>query len=86
MTASVGPAAGRGDRDQAATGKGLKALFVAIAYLELNKADPDCGTTFTWAARAFGPTGSARLIPGIPSAGNARTDLDELDGGMCHER
>jgi amino acid transporter len=30
-------------------------LFVAIAYQELNKADPDCGTTFTWAARAFGP-------------------------------
>ena len=22
---------------------------------ELNKAEPDCGTTFTWAARAFGP-------------------------------
>ena len=21
----------------------------------MNKADPDCGTTFTWAARAFGP-------------------------------
>jgi amino acid transporter len=103
MTASVGPAVGRGDGDQAATDKGLKAgalgllssvvigvastapayslaatlgfvvlavglhapaimliafvpmLFIAIAYQELNKADPDCGTTFTWAARAFGP-------------------------------
>ncbi len=30
-------------------------LFVAQAYNELNKADPDCGTTFTWATRAFGP-------------------------------
>ncbi|HEY2175473.1 MAG TPA: APC family permease [Mycobacteriales bacterium] len=30
-------------------------LFVAIGYSELNKADPDCGTTFTWATRAFGP-------------------------------
>jgi amino acid transporter len=30
-------------------------LFVSFAYKELNKADPDCGTTFTWAARAFGP-------------------------------
>ncbi len=29
--------------------------FIAIAYQELNKAEPDCGTTFTWAARAFGP-------------------------------
>jgi amino acid transporter len=30
-------------------------LLIAIAYQELNKADPDCGTTFTWATRAFGP-------------------------------
>ncbi|MBL8932434.1 MAG: APC family permease [Kineosporiaceae bacterium] len=29
--------------------------FIAIAYQELNKAEPDCGTTFTWASRAFGP-------------------------------
>ncbi|MCW2799061.1 MAG: amino acid transporter [Aeromicrobium sp.] len=29
-------------------------FFIAIAYQELNKAEPDCGTTFTWAARAFG--------------------------------
>jgi amino acid transporter len=30
-------------------------LLTAIGYQELNKADPDCGTTFTWATRAFGP-------------------------------
>jgi amino acid transporter len=30
-------------------------LFIALAYQELNRAMPDCGTTFTWAARAFGP-------------------------------
>ena len=30
-------------------------LLTSIGYSELNKADPDCGTTFTWAARAFGP-------------------------------
>ena len=30
-------------------------FFIAIAYSELNKAEPDCGTTFTWASRAFGP-------------------------------
>src|SRR3954466_2314091 len=29
--------------------------FIAVAYAELNKREPDCGTTFTWAARAFGP-------------------------------
>ena len=30
-------------------------LMISIGYSELNKADPDCGTTFSWAARAFGP-------------------------------
>src|SRR5580658_6193021 len=30
-------------------------LLVSIGYSEMNKADPDCGTTFTWATRAFGP-------------------------------
>ncbi len=30
-------------------------LLIAIGYKELNSADPDCGTTFTWGARAFGP-------------------------------
>ena len=30
--------------------------LIAVAYPELNKAEPDCGTTFTWAARAFGPS------------------------------
>jgi amino acid transporter len=29
--------------------------LIAVAYSELNKREPDCGTTFTWAARAFGP-------------------------------
>jgi len=30
-------------------------FLTSIGYSELNKADPDCGTTFTWGARAFGP-------------------------------
>lgn len=30
-------------------------FLIAIAYQQLNRAEPDCGTTFTWAARAFGP-------------------------------
>ncbi|HTY27016.1 MAG TPA: APC family permease, partial [Mycobacterium sp.] len=29
--------------------------MIAVAYQELNKAEADCGTTFTWATRAFGP-------------------------------
>jgi amino acid transporter len=30
-------------------------LFVAAAYYYLNRADPDCGTTFSWVTRAMGP-------------------------------
>jgi amino acid transporter len=30
-------------------------LLVSYGYKEMNYADPDCGTTFTWATRAFGP-------------------------------
>ena len=30
-------------------------LFIATAFYYLNKADPDCGTTFSWCTRAFGP-------------------------------
>src|SRR5947209_20445930 len=38
-------------------------LLTSIDYSELNKADPDCGTTFTWATRAFGPrTGGAGCL------------------------
>ena len=29
--------------------------FVSIAFQQMNKADPDCGATFTWATRAFRP-------------------------------
>ena len=29
--------------------------FISVAYQEMNRADPDCGTTFTWATRAFTP-------------------------------
>ena len=30
-------------------------LLVALGYKYLNQADPDAGTTFSWATRAFGP-------------------------------
>ncbi|HET9171075.1 MAG TPA: APC family permease [Actinospica sp.] len=30
-------------------------LFIAFGYQGLNRIDPDCGTTFTWGARVFGP-------------------------------
>jgi len=30
-------------------------LFIAAAYKYLNRADPDCGTSFAWGTRALGP-------------------------------
>lgn len=33
----------------------LPMLLVAFAYRELNQAVPDCGTSFTWSVKAFGP-------------------------------
>jgi amino acid transporter len=30
-------------------------LFVAAAFYHMNRADPDCGITFSWASRALGP-------------------------------
>ncbi|WP_313676716.1 APC family permease [Mycolicibacterium sp.] len=33
----------------------LPMFFAAYAYRELNKVVPDCGTSFTWTTKAFGP-------------------------------
>jgi amino acid transporter len=33
----------------------IPVLFIAYAFRELNSAMPDCGTTFLWARRTFGP-------------------------------
>jgi amino acid transporter len=33
----------------------LPILLISGAYLHLNRANPDCGTVFAWASRAFGP-------------------------------
>jgi amino acid transporter len=30
-------------------------LLIALSYKYLNRADPDCGTSFAWTTRAFGP-------------------------------
>ena len=30
-------------------------LCIAAAYYYMNRADPDCGTTFTWVSKAMGP-------------------------------
>src|ERR671920_894060 len=31
-------------------------LLIAAAYYYMNRADPDCGTTFSWVTRAMGPS------------------------------
>ena len=33
----------------------LPMFLAAYAYRELNKVAPDCGTSFTWTTKAFGP-------------------------------
>jgi amino acid transporter len=33
----------------------LPMFFAAYAYRELNKVAPDCGTSFTWTTKSFGP-------------------------------
>ena len=30
-------------------------LLIAAAFAALDRADPDCGTTFSWVTRAMGP-------------------------------
>ena len=34
----------------------LPMLCISFAYYYMNRADPDCGTTFTWVTSAMGPT------------------------------
>jgi len=51
-------------------------LFVAFGYRELNNVVPDCGTTFTWSTKAFGPHvgwmgGWAVAVSGIVFLGSA---------------
>lgn len=50
-------------------------LLTAFAFRELAKETPDCGSTFTWATRAFGPwvgwlAGWASLIAATVAVGN----------------
>lgn len=57
LTASIGLiAAAVGTRAPAIFLVGfVPMLLAASAYRELNRAEPDCGASFTWTARAFGP-------------------------------
>lgn len=51
-------------------------FFIALAYQQLNRAEPDCGTTFTWATRALS---RAPPMPPEDEVGGGR--WDPRDGG-----
>ncbi|AJE84574.1 amino acid permease-associated [Streptomyces albus] len=57
LTSTLGPTVGEvGPQLPAVFLAGfLPMLLVAFAYRELNSAVPDCGTSFTWTVKAFGP-------------------------------
>src|ERR1700751_1268400 len=56
-------------------------FLTSIGYSELNKADPDCGTTFIWGARAFGPkTGWAGGWAGIAADTLVMASLAQVAG------
>ncbi|MFD7661862.1 APC family permease [Streptomyces sp. NPDC059788] len=57
LTSTLGPTVGEvGLQTPAVFLAGfLPMLLVAFAYRELNRAVPDCGTSFTWSVKAFGP-------------------------------
>lgn len=57
LTSTLGPTVGKAGVQMPAVFVAgfLPMLLVAFAYRELNKALPDCGTSFTWTVRAFGP-------------------------------
>ncbi|MEU7134645.1 APC family permease [Streptomyces sp. NPDC046261] len=57
LTSTLGPTVGQAGVQMPAVFLAgfLPMLLVAFAYRELNSAVPDCGTSFTWTVRAFGP-------------------------------
>ena len=56
-------------------------LLVALGYRELNRAVPDCGTTFTWGTKAFGPwLGRRRLTVQTVTATMITTQRPENHG------
>src|ERR1044072_5661107 len=49
-------------------------FFIAAAFYYMNRADQDCGTSFSWVTRAIGPQsgwtpGSAICLPGLRVVG-----------------
>lgn len=57
IASALGPIAGSGSYATPAIliAAFIPMLLIAVAYFYLNRADPDCGTVFSWATRALGP-------------------------------
>ncbi len=59
-------------------------VLVAFAYQQLNKAMPDCGTTFTWATKAFVPrTGWMGGGPSSPPTSSSWPTSARSPGSTC---
>jgi hypothetical protein len=50
-------------------------FFIAAAFYYMNRADQDCGTTFSWVTRALGPWDFA---PGEPAPELAETPAGKV--------
>jgi hypothetical protein len=68
----------------------LPMFFAAYAYRELNKVASDCGTSFTWTTKAFGPYvgwigGWAAVLATVivPSKGNTG-EANRAPGLRCN--
>ena len=61
----------------------LPMLFVAVGYWYLNRADPDCGTTFAWVTRSIGPN-SAGSAAGRSSLPTSRDGVAGADRQQVH--
>ena len=54
-SSSPSPASGC-RRRRSCSSRSSRCCFIAAAYYYMNRADPDCGTTFSWVTRAMGPS------------------------------
>jgi len=59
--------------------------LIAVAYRELNEAEPDRGTTFTWAGRTFGPWMGWRDLraPAVRAAGRRTAGAGRVRRGRA---
>ncbi len=62
----------------------LPMLCIALAYNYMNRADPDCGTTFSWVTKAMGPALGLDGRLGDHRRGRDRDGEPVADRGPLH--